>query len=73
MSNWKVRYEIRIDNTATGQILRPPDQWYPIFNGGDGKLYRMKIISGELTQQEILITDGVIVETGDPITYQQKA
>lgn len=72
MSSWKVRYEIRIDETNTGQILRPLNQMYPIFNGEDGKMYRMKIISGELTQQEIVITDGVIVETGSPIVYVQK-
>ncbi len=72
MSSWKVRYKIRIDDTVTGQILRPLDQHSPIFNGDDGKMYRMKIVSGELTQQEIVITDGVIVETGSPIVYVQK-
>lgn len=74
MSNWKVRYRIRIDNTTTGQILRPLDQWYPLFNGDDGKMYRMKIVSGELTQQEVIINaTGELEETGSPITYQQKA
>ncbi len=72
MSNYQAKYSVRIDETTTKQIYRFDNEQYPIFNGDDGKMYRMKIIAGELTQQEILITDGVISETGAPIIYQQK-
>lgn len=67
-----VKYDVRIDDSVTNQIYRFENEQYPIFNGSDGKMYRMKIITGELTQQEIVITDGVITETGAPIIYQQK-
>ncbi len=68
-----VKYSVRIDDSVTNQIFKYPNEQYPIFNGPDGKMYRMKILSEGLTQQEITIDEsGAIVETGDPILYQQK-
>lgn len=70
MSSHSVKYSIRIDEAETNQIYRFESERYPIFNDS-GKLYRMKIISGKLTQQEVVIENGMLVETGSPITYQQ--
>ena len=65
----KLRLHIRIDD-SDNTINRFMNEDYPVVaDTGTGKLYRLKIVSGILTQQEIVITDGAIVETGDPITY----
>lgn len=65
----KLRLHIRIDE-ADNTIHRFMNESYPVVaDVGAGKLYRLKIVSGTLTQQEITVTNGTIVEIGDPITY----
>lgn len=66
----KLKLHIRIDDTATNQIYRFEEEQYPVTSDVDNdKLYRLKIVSGVLTQQEVEIIDGVLTEVGEPITY----
>lgn len=55
---------------STMKIYRFDNEDYTITSDTESnKLYRLKIVGGTLTQQEVVITDGALVETGDPITY----
>ncbi len=66
----KLRLHIRIDDLSDNHIYRFENEPYSIIADTEAsKLYRLKIVSGTLTQQEVVITDGALVETGDPITY----
>ena len=65
-----LRLDIRIDNTVTNEIHRFKNEQSPIvYDIPDKRLYRFKMINGIFNTQEITITDGVIVEIGDPIAY----
>jgi len=66
----KLRLKIRIDNGATNEIHRFKNEQSPIVcDIPADKLFRLKIINGVFNTQEITITDGAIVEVGDPIAY----
>lgn len=69
--DYLLKLHIRIDEaTDPHGIYRFDEERYPIVADTEAKkLYRLKIVSGTLTQQEVIITDGALVETGDPITY----
>lgn len=68
--SFKLKLHIRIDDMSTMKIYRFDNEDYTITSDTESnKLYRLKIVGGTLTQQEVVITDGALVETGDPITY----
>ena len=67
---FKLKLHIRIDDMSTMQIYRFDNENYTIISDVEAnKLYRLKIVGGTLTQQEVTITDGALIEIGDPITY----
>ncbi len=67
---YEVRLNIRIDDDVTHEIYRFQHEKSPIIHDSEtSKLYRLKMISGKLNTQEITITDGAIVEVGDPIEH----
>ena len=67
---FNLRLNIRIDDSVTNEIWRFKKERSPIvYDVSSSKLYRLKMINGIFNTQEITITDGVIVEIGDPIAY----
>ena len=68
---FNLKTPVRIDDSPDpSKIHRFDNEKCPVIQDMEtDKLYRLKIENGTLTQQEITITDGAIVETGAPITY----
>jgi len=64
-----LRLHIRVDDADNTIHRFNNEKSIVLQDKGDNRLYRLKIVSGTLTQQEITITDGAIVEVGDPIAY----
>lgn len=68
---YDLKLNIRIDDSPVpSPIHRFKDEKSPIVcDIPADKLYRLKIINGVFNTQEITITNGAIVEVGDPIAY----
>lgn len=68
---YNLKIDIRIDDSKdSSPIHRFPNEKSPIVcDIPADKLYRLKMINGVFNTQEITITDGTIVEVGDPVAY----
>lgn len=67
---FNLRLDVRIDDDVTNEIHRFKDEKSVIVcDIPDMKLHRIKMLSGVLNTQEITITEGAIVEVGDPVPY----